>query len=565
MNRLLLVTAAPVAAVAVLAIVFLPPRRASLAARDDGTVPGSLHVHTIRSDGRSDADTIAAAASRAGLTFVVFTDHGDGTRPPDPPAYRNGVLCLDGVEISTNGGHYLAIGMPASPYPLGGEPGDVVEDVKRLGGFGVVAHADSPKDELRWREWDAPFDGIEVVNPDTAWRLLAQSPAWRPKLRLVEALLSYPLRPAETIINLADDVSETTAHWDRALETRKVVGLAGADAHAVLGWRDIDPRGRMSLPLPSYEASFRSLSTHVRLARPLTSDPAADADAIVDALRQGHAYVSVDGLASPASLVFTAENPQGKAEEGSTLAPGGAATLRVQSNAPPGFATTIRAGARIIATSRDGGASAVVPNALGAFRVEVHDERVADRLWLASNPIYIGAPASAARAERPPAVQTRALFDGVTLAGWRIETDPMSVGSLRMASDPDRPALQFTYRLAAVDTTGSLVGLVADVPESLAAFDRVTFSARSDHPVRVSIEFRTGGGGLDMRWTRSIYLDPVERQQTIFFDNVEPIGDAKGRQLPAADIRSILVVVDRSHTKGGATGTIWLSGAMLGG
>ena len=33
-------------------------------------------------------------------------------------------------------------------------------------GFGIVAHPDSPKRELSWREWAAPFDAIELVNPD---------------------------------------------------------------------------------------------------------------------------------------------------------------------------------------------------------------------------------------------------------------------------------------------------------------------------------------------------------------------------------------------------------------
>src|SRR6516162_7307713 len=104
-----------------------------------------IHVHTNRSDGLSSPDEIAAAAARAGLKFVVFTDHGDATRKPDPPRYLSGVLCLDGVEISTTGGHYIALDMPASPYPLGGEPRDVVDDVKRMGGFGIVAHPDSPR------------------------------------------------------------------------------------------------------------------------------------------------------------------------------------------------------------------------------------------------------------------------------------------------------------------------------------------------------------------------------------------------------------------------------------
>jgi len=181
-RRLLLATAVIAAAVAVLAFVTIPPRRLTLETQGDGTLPGILHIHSNRSDGRSSPDEIAAAAARAGLKFVVFTDHGDATRAPDPPTYRSGVLCVDGVEISTNQGHYVAIGLPAAPYPLAGDARDVVEDVKRLGGFGIAAHPDSPNVKLAWREWTAPFDGIELLNPDTGWRLWldqAREPATR--------------------------------------------------------------------------------------------------------------------------------------------------------------------------------------------------------------------------------------------------------------------------------------------------------------------------------------------------------------------------------------------------
>ena len=65
----------------------------------------------------------------------------------------SGVLCLDAVEISTNSGHYVAIGLPQAPYRLGGDAAAVVEDVRRLGGFGIIAHPDSAKRELAWRDW----------------------------------------------------------------------------------------------------------------------------------------------------------------------------------------------------------------------------------------------------------------------------------------------------------------------------------------------------------------------------------------------------------------------------
>src|SRR5205085_4842574 len=120
LKKALFATAALVAAVVVLAVLTVPPRRRELATGSDGTIAGNIHVHSIRSDGRGTPDEIAAAAARAGLKFLVFTDHGDATRPPDRPTYKSDVLCVDGVEISTTGGHYIAVDMTAAPYPLGG-------------------------------------------------------------------------------------------------------------------------------------------------------------------------------------------------------------------------------------------------------------------------------------------------------------------------------------------------------------------------------------------------------------------------------------------------------------
>ena len=108
-------------------------------------VRGAIHVHTRRSDGTGTPEEWPRPRPRAGLKFVILTDHGDGTREPARPAYRNGVLFIDAVEISTEDGHVVALGLPQTPYPLGGEARDVVEDVARLGGMSIAAHPGSPK------------------------------------------------------------------------------------------------------------------------------------------------------------------------------------------------------------------------------------------------------------------------------------------------------------------------------------------------------------------------------------------------------------------------------------
>ena len=181
----------------------LPPAREPLAITS--AVPagprGVIHVHTRRSDGTGTLDDVAAAAARAGLKFVVVTDHGDGTRRPEPPAYRQGVLIIDAVEISSEDGHVTALGIGRSPYPLGGEGRDVIADIDRLGGMSIVAHPGSKKLDLRWRDWTAPFDGLEWLNGDSEWRD-------ETNLTLLRSLLTYPLRPVETLGQLLDRPDE---------------------------------------------------------------------------------------------------------------------------------------------------------------------------------------------------------------------------------------------------------------------------------------------------------------------------------------------------------------------
>ena len=333
---------------------FLPPLlfwsasrcRAHLVSRPAGAIARSRHparAQRGRSAGRGTPEEVAGAAARAGLRFVVLTDHGDATRTPDPPTYRSGVLCLDGVEISTRGGHYVAVGLPAAPYPLGGDARDVVEDVRRLGGFGVAAHPDSPKPELQWREWDAPFDAIEMINPDTSWRRRIAIPGMRPKLRVLASLFDYPIRPAETLTSLlAPATDDALTGWDARMQGRRVVALAGADAHAKIAPRNADPGdNKWSLPLPGYEASFRMMSVHVRTNAALTGNGPADAAVILRALRAGHLYIAIDGAATPPAFEFTATNQQGSVHEGDGLGAGGPLTLRVRSDAPPEFTTTV--------------------------------------------------------------------------------------------------------------------------------------------------------------------------------------------------------------------------------
>src|ERR1700681_298150 len=131
-------------------------------------------------------------------------------------------------------------------------------------------------------------------------------------------------------------------HWNALAERRSVVGVAGVDAHAKLDLVNSDPGdNRFSLPLLSDEALFRMLSVHVAPERPLSGDAAADATLVMRAIRAGHLYSAVDGLAAPPSFVFTATNMRGTVQQGDELGIGGPVSLHVRSNAPSGFTIII--------------------------------------------------------------------------------------------------------------------------------------------------------------------------------------------------------------------------------
>ena len=559
------------AAVAVLTVATLPPARVALSPSDDGTVAGVIHIHSNRSDGRGSPDEIAEAAARAGLKFLVFTDHGDATRVPDPPTYRHGVLCIDAVEISTSGGHYLALDMPIAPYPLAGEPRDVVEDVARLGGFGVPAHPDSPKPELRWREWDAPFPGMEIINPDTGWRARAQAAGWRPKLRLVERLFSYPFRPGETIASFVAVSPENLARWEALTRRRKVVALAGADAHAKLAIKSSEPGdNRFSVALPSYEASFETLSVHVRPDAPLSasSAAAADAAAILHGIRDGHVYIVVDGLASPPSFTFTAEGSGKTAGEGDAIvvpAGGAPVTLHVKNNATFAFTTTNWQGARAIAAGNQPDLSVQASSEPAVYRVEIRASDRAHALWLISNPIYVrSSTAEGPIPDRGPLTQATSILEGRTATAWRVEHDPSSTGSLGTLGTPPE-ALQLTYRLAAARSPQTYAALLTEIPEGVGANTRLAFTAHADRPMRLSVQLRTGVSGMpEERWQRSVYLDTADRDEAIDFDDFTPVGDPRTSRPALNEIRYVLFVVDTTNTKPGTAGQVVISHPAIG-
>jgi hypothetical protein len=568
MARWFVRTAVAAIAVGLLVVATAPPRRQALVLSSenaDGTIAGIVHVHTNRSDGLSSPDDVAAAAARAGLKFLVVTDHGDATRTPDPPAYRSGILCLDAVEISTSGGHYIAIDMPAAPYPLAGEARDVVDDVKRLGGFGVVAHPDSPKPQLQWTDWTVPFDGVELLNLDTSWRVLAAQSGWASKRRLAAALLHYPVRAPETIATLIQPTA-ILSRWEPLARTRRLVTMAGADAHAKLALWNADPgESAFALPLPGYEPSFRVLSLHAQLDRPLTGNAQEDAAALVRAIRGGHVYTAVDGLATPPSFTFTARNGAGTAQAGDILSASGAVELHVRSNAPPGFTTVVHKGTATLSAVRDTQDLTVHgPQGADVYWAEIVSTSGAPPVtWVRSNPIYVR-DGSDTKAQMPRAFRTsspgRTIFDGKSTDGWNVEHDAVSLAAIETAVGSSGPELRFRFGLASGPPVGQYASATFRFPDGVRPHDALTFTIRAEQPMRVSVQVRDTTAD---RWQRSIYVDETAQEHSVAFDDFSPVGVTHAPTPPLEGIRNVMFVVDTTNTRPATSGRIWIRGAAL--
>lgn len=553
MRRFLIVTAAVLAAVVFFLLFTLPPKPVAAGWTGDPSIPrrtvaGAYHVHTKNSDGAGDRAAVAAAAKRAGLQFVIVTDHGDGTALA-PPAYVDGVLCIEGAEISTNGGHYVALGIASSPYPLGGEPSAVVEDVARLGGFGIAAHPDSPKPSLAWTDWNVPLDGIEWLNADTEWRNESRA-------RLTRVLFGYLFRPGPALASALDRPVAILARWDALATRRAIVALAGHDAHGGVGTTAEDGKRTSIGGVPSYEASFRSFSTRVVLDAPLMGEAAADGRAVLAAMRAGRTFTTIDALAGPGLVDFQGwqRDRSHKQAMGSTM-PAGGGGVEVTTAMPEGAELVVfgngtelrRLNAPHYLTGLEGFSGSIrvevrVPGAPGSPPIP----------WLVTNPIYFLPPAAT------PGPVGAPQFAPADIT-WHVEKSMGSDGDL---AGPERE-VAIDFRLRAGEKASQFTALVGDFRGARQGVTHLALDGEASRPMRVSVQLRYPSGGGE-RWARSVYLDRASRHIVVPLDEMLPVDRQPGPPPPLDRAGSLLFVVDLVNASPGTSGTFRISNLALG-
>lgn len=344
---------------------------------------GVLHVHSRHSDGIGPIPRIARAASRAGVDFVFVTDHDTlAGRERGEAGWYGDTLVLVGQEVSPpEGNHFLVFGLDEviSRKLL---PEQFVEAAAVRGGLGFVAHPHYPEDDryplkpFPWNDWSVTgFAGIEIWNYTVDW-LTDVTPA-----RLAPALL-WPGRTVD------GPDPRTLARWDKLLAAawtrgRRVVGIGGVDAHGILY---------------SYRRMFRALRTHILVNEDWSGDWGRDEEIILEALREGRAYVAYDELHDATGFQFFGEAAGERVPMGDRLSlssPGTAATT-----SSPRTWLTVRAPAECLIKLKTPRGTAAEAEAStleyrltkpGVYRAEAWlPGRRGWRPWVFTNPIYVG-------------------------------------------------------------------------------------------------------------------------------------------------------------------------------
>jgi hypothetical protein len=147
---------------------------------------------------------------------------------------------------------------------------------------------------------------------------------------------------------------------------------------------------------------------------------------------------------------------------------------------------------------------------------------------------------------------------------WHIENSARSRGALDVVPSVGGRQLLLRYALGGTQDEGPFVAISLAVPQGLADYDRLIFTAQSSRPARIWVQLRVPGGTQGRSWHRSVYVDEMPRVITVSFDDFRPLEATTTGRPVLADVRDVLFVVDTINTRPGVSGQLWLDEVKVG-
>lgn len=317
---------------------------------------GIIHCHSSLShDSPGEIADIIDAANATALDFVVMTDHltprvlTEGVR-----GWRGTTFFLLGGEISKARGSLLGLGLRQFVERKGKRAQEIIDALKDQGALAFIAYPE------QFREWEVEgYDGVEIYN-------LRSEIRDESTLALVLSALFLPPRLA--FARVIDRPTEKLALWDQLSQRRRVVGVAGTNAH--------DNVRILGRTFGSYRQLFQLFTNHI-LARDLTEDE------LLGALRAGRVYVAFDLFGYVPFFTFWAEDGQRSALMGEEIPL--SAHLRGYVRLPATATVHVVKDGRVW-KKEDAAALHFPIDAAGVYRIEVYRK---GKPWIFSNPVYV--------------------------------------------------------------------------------------------------------------------------------------------------------------------------------
>lgn len=258
---------------------------------------GAINVQTNFSLGLSSPTEVIEEARLADLDFMIMTDVNQFQSAELYNGYYGNLFVMSEAEYSFLDARILYIGEnsgktfdnPAEAHlfltDLLSQRSDQSRD-----GLAILAHpflAGKPT-------WTGPYPsglhGLEILNPKSI-----SSNVWQAsKLDVFWSLVVYPFNSRYAFLRLFREPTEETVLWDRLNTENFVNGFAGSDANA----RAL-PLANYLVRFPTYQRSLSLANNHILLSSELTGHFQKDRQKIIQALRNGNFYFSLDILADP--------------------------------------------------------------------------------------------------------------------------------------------------------------------------------------------------------------------------------------------------------------------------
>jgi hypothetical protein len=266
---------------------------------------GISNVQTSLSRGSSDPVDVIADARKAGLDFLILTDHNSPDKDELLNAYDGNMLVLNESEYSYLDTRLLHIAGPKDSAPKENSITDSADT--RMYFTDILSKNESTdRDNLvvmahpfnNGPTWTDPFpmgiDGLEILNPKS----ISQKAWQNNKINVLWSFFLYPFNPNLAFLRLFQEPQDEIALWEKLLQKKQMYGFSGADASA----RAI-PFASYLMKFPSYEKSFEIASNHVLIEAELNGNYQSDRQKILRALKKGQFYIALDLLGDPKGFI----------------------------------------------------------------------------------------------------------------------------------------------------------------------------------------------------------------------------------------------------------------------